>query len=125
MYVYDTGALLAAERGDNKVLSWHDDANVLGYRPLVPAPVLAQAWRGGPQARISRMLKGCVVVSLDEAMARSVGTLLAEAGARDVADASVAILASRSPGAAVVTSDPDDLRQLFCALDLKVRVLTI
>jgi len=32
--------------------------------PLVPAGVLAQVWRGGPQANLSRLRAGCTVAAL-------------------------------------------------------------
>ena len=57
--VYDTGALLAAERHSPDFLALHDEVTAARIRPLVPVVVLAQAWRGGPQHQISRVLKGC------------------------------------------------------------------
>ena len=57
--VYDTGALLAAERRNPDFLALHDELTKARIRPLVPVVVLAQAWRGGPQHQISRVLKGC------------------------------------------------------------------
>ena len=60
--VYDTGALLAAERRDPDFLALHDELTAARIRPLVPVVVLAQAWRGGPQHQISRVLTGCDIV---------------------------------------------------------------
>src|SRR5260370_32704871 len=58
--VYDTGALLAAERRNPDFLVLHDQLTAARIRPIIPvAVVLAQAGRGGPQHQISRMLKGC------------------------------------------------------------------
>ena len=57
--VYDTGALLAAERHNPDFLALHDELTRARIRPLVPVVVLAQAWRGGPQHQISRVLKAC------------------------------------------------------------------
>jgi hypothetical protein len=37
----------------------HDELTAARIRPLAPVVVLAQAWRGGPQHQISRVLKGC------------------------------------------------------------------
>jgi hypothetical protein len=44
---YDTGALVAADRGERR--QWARHRALLARRdiPTVPAPVLAQAWRGG------------------------------------------------------------------------------
>lgn len=44
-------------------------------RPPVPAGVLAERWRGGPQANLSTLLKGCDIEDLTQAQARAVGAL--------------------------------------------------
>ena len=53
-YTYDTGALIAAERNDRRVWAWHQGVLSEGLTPTVPAVVLAQGWRGGPQPQMSR-----------------------------------------------------------------------
>ena len=76
-YTYDSGALIAAERGDAKMWIMHDDMVSAGVRPVVPAGVLAQVWRGGGrQARLARLLRHCQVESLEEGMAKQVGVAL-------------------------------------------------
>jgi hypothetical protein len=109
--VYDAGALIAADRRDEVAWALHAEALEHKVRPVVLAPVLAQAWRGGPQPMMSRLLKGCDVVPLSEGEARDVGSLLARSGTSDVVDAAVVLAAARG-SRAVVTSDPDDLRTL-------------
>lgn len=74
---YDTGALIAAERDDRLMSSLHRVAIARGRLPTVPAGVLAEARRGGPQARLSMLLKGCRIEELGEAPARLVGGLIA------------------------------------------------
>jgi predicted nucleic acid-binding protein len=59
----------------------------------------------------------CEVVALDDYQARAAGQLCGLAGTSDVVDASVALVA-RQRGAAVVTSDPAELRRLDGGLDL-------
>jgi hypothetical protein len=108
---YDAGALLAAESEREAVWALHRRTLERGVHPVVPAPVLAQAWRGGPQPMMSRLLKGCNVVPLSEGDARDVGSLLARSGTSDAVDAAVVLTAARDRRA-VVTSDPDDLRTL-------------
>jgi hypothetical protein len=125
MFIYDTGALVAAERGDKRMARTHARALAAGVRPIVPAPVLAQAWRGGPQPLLSRTLRGCRIVTMDEEMARAVGALLAKAAAKDVVDGAVVLIAGRHPGVVVVTSDPADLRRLAVANGSGVRLLTV
>ena len=70
---YDAGALIAAERGQDDVWVLHNHAVDRGQRPTVPAGVLAQVWRGGPQARLSRLLKACDIEALDESLGREAG----------------------------------------------------
>ena len=116
---YDTGALVAAERGDRELWALHRRALERGIRPVVPAGVLAQAWRGGPQPQVSRLLQGCRVDDLDEVGARSAGAACARARTSDVIDAIVAVGAV-SRGDLVVTSDPKDIRRLASALGAQV-----
>ncbi|HEX7134881.1 MAG TPA: hypothetical protein VF228_20070 [Iamia sp.] len=56
-------------------------------------------------------------MALDRLDATTVGRILAVSGTADIADAHVVVCARRV-GQAVVTSDPDDLRQLDARLDL-------
>jgi hypothetical protein len=109
--IYDAGALVAAERNVRPLWSLHDAALRRDVSPMVPAGVLAQVWRGGPQASLSRLLAGCTVTPLDESLARAVGTLCGQARTSDVVDASVVVLA-RVMAAPVVTGDAADLRAL-------------
>ena len=113
---YDTGALIAAERDHRLVWSLHRAALSRGLVPIVPSCVLAEAWRGGPQAKLSRFVAGCEIESLSEAVARRVGALAARGrrvrgGIVDVAVVEAAVRRNH----VVVTSDPDDLRAIASA----------
>jgi hypothetical protein len=78
----------------------------------VPAPVVAQGWRGGGrQALLAQLLRGCDVEVLDDGLARAVGALAAQAGASDIVDPCVAEGALRRRDL-VVTSDPEGLKAL-------------
>lgn len=113
-YVYDAGALVAAERNNRKFLIRHEEAVRREYRLLVPAPVLTQVWRGGPrQVGLSRMLRACVVEPTTEQVARLAGELLARSRTSDAVDAIVAATALTCRATVVVTSDPEDLEMLF------------
>ncbi len=107
---YDTGALIAAERSDRLLWSLHRAALTQGLTPTVPAGVVGEAWRGGPQPQISRLLKGCVVEPLTEGQARAVGELAARSGLTDAVDLAVAEGALRRNDA-VVTSNRTDIEQ--------------
>lgn len=119
--LYDTGALLAAERGDRAFALMHRNAVAAGVRPVVPSVVLAQAWRGGPQARLSLLLKGCRVAPVDEPTAKAAGVACARSGTSDVVDAVVVVLGA-ALSAAVVTSDPDDLGHLATSLAVSLPI---
>jgi hypothetical protein len=121
---YDTGALIAAERGDRRVWALHLRALERGIVPTVPAGVLGQGWRGGPQAQMSRMLSGCRVEDLDEARARSAGAACGVAGTSDVVDASV-VVGAAARGHLVVTSDAGDLGRLRDGLRVDVRLQSL
>jgi hypothetical protein len=95
-----------------------------GVRPLVPVVVLAQAWRGGPQHRMSKLLKGCQVWPDDERTGRAAGIACAAAGTSDVVDAIVVVTATQR-GAMVVTSDAGDLTRLADSLGVKLRVFAV
>jgi hypothetical protein len=119
---YDTGALVAADRGERR--QWARHRALLARRevPTVPAPVLAQAWRGGNrQALLSRLLAGCHVESLDNTGARATGTLAARAATTDIVDACVAEGALRRSDL-VISSDPRDLHAIAAALSSHLEV---
>jgi hypothetical protein len=119
----DTGALIALERRDERMLALL--ARVLVNPDAVihiPAGVLAQAFRGGSrQVRMARLVKKAQthVVGLDTRTALIIGILLGRRGCSDVVDASV-VLCARAHHQGVITSDPDDLRRLDPDLPLEV-----
>lgn len=112
--VLDTGALIALDRGDKRLIALLQQALAQGRSFQVPAGVVAQAWRNGRlQVTLARFLRAeeVAVISLDERLARSCGELCGAAGSADVVDASVVILA-RQCKAPILTSDAGDLRRL-------------
>lgn len=119
--VYDTGALLAAERRNPDFIALHDELTSARIRPLVPVVVLAQAWRGGPQHQISRVLKGCDILPDDERAGRAAGVACAASGTADVVDAIVIVTAVRHQ-AAIVTSDPGGLSQIASSIGVKIQL---
>ncbi len=122
--VYDTGALLAAERWHPDVVALHERLTAARLRPLVPVVVLAQAWRGGPQPNLSRLLKGCHVLPDDERVGRAAGAACAAAATSDVVDA-VVVVTAVAHGALVVTSDPVDLTRLADALGVRLSLFRV
>jgi hypothetical protein len=118
---YDAGALIAAERGSRSMWWIHRDLLKRGIYPTLPTVVLGQAWRGGPQAQLSRLVRGSVVEPFTEQQARAAGTALAASGSSDLVDAAVVITALARQDL-VVTSDPDDLRRIASALGRELAV---
>lgn len=87
---------------------------------MVPAPVIAQAWRGGPrQARLAGVLSGAELVPADGPTSRRAGELLGRTRTTDVLDALVALTAEDRPGCEVLTSDPGDIHHLLQALNIR------
>ena len=67
---YDTGALIAADRGERRMWARHRTLLARREVPTVPAPVVAQSWRGGGrQVLLARLLAGCQVEVLDDVSA--------------------------------------------------------
>ena len=79
--------------------------------------------RGAWRTEGYRALAGVIERPLDPAVARASGVLLGRAGASDIADAAVALLAG--PNDTIVTSAPTDITVLVDVLRTGARVLPI
>ncbi len=122
--VYDTGALLAAERRHRGLWALHEQSLAGGICPIVPVVVLAQAWCGTPKANLSRLLRGCQVAADTEDLGKAAGAICGYAGTSDVIDALVVVTALRLH-ALVVTSDPNDLQHLAAGLHSKLALYSV
>lgn len=120
-FVLDSGALIALEKASPSMTALLLTVRAGDARLIVPDSVLAQVWRtgSGRQARIGALLglqpEQCRTVPLDTVAAKRIGVQIAECGHGDVVDVHVAITA-RDAGAAVITSDPDDIVAVMPAL---------
>jgi predicted nucleic acid-binding protein len=122
---YDTGALVAAERNDRRMWALHAGFLAEEVFPVVPAPVLAEGWRGGArQASLSRLLAMCEVEPMSEEQARHVGVLAGRAAHDDVVDVTVVEGAIRREDA-VVTSNEDHIREIAAAARTRLRIEAI
>jgi len=122
---YDTGALLAGERNDRRIWRKHLAFLALDLVPTVPAPVLAEAWRGrGRQAALVRLLSGCSVEPLTEPQALRVGALAGRAKHSDIVDVTVVEGALRR-GDAIITSDPTDIEAIARAAAGRPHIVAI
>jgi len=122
----DAGALIDVER-DPRGLTFRRclAAFEAGARPLLPAVVFAQVWRGeARQHALSRMRRICRLLPFTDETADEVGRLLARSRTADVVDAAVIVEAVKR-NAAVITSDAGDLERLSEAIGYAVRLLTV
>jgi predicted nucleic acid-binding protein len=118
---YDAGALIAAERGLESVWLLHRRLLERGLRPTLPTVVLGQVWRGGPQAQLSRFLRGCQIEPFTEQQARAAGEALAASDGCDLIDAAVVVTAL-ARNEMVLSSDPGDLRRIASAIGRELTV---
>ena len=107
--VIDSNVLITIDRGDRD--AWHRLKRLVERAgvPVVPTVVLAQSWRGRPNARMAQALTLCHMHPLDETTARQAGALCGRAGTRDIVDAAVVVIASREH-AVIWSNDPDVAR---------------
>jgi predicted nucleic acid-binding protein len=89
---------------------------------VTPAPVLAQAWRGGPGQTLLARFLALPFVDVDlltRKLWQAAGALCGRTGTSDVVDAAVVICARARGTRVVVTSDASDLRRLDDELVLR------
>lgn len=119
---YDTGA---AERNDRRMWALHAGLLAEEVAPVVPAPVLAEAWRGGSrQANMARLLAMCDVEWMTEDQARTVGTLAGHSGHDDIVDVTVVEGAIRRDDA-VVTSNRKHIEKVEQAAGATLRIANV
>jgi len=116
--VYDAGMLIALAAPHPSALTRvrHSEFCRAG-RPVVPAPVVAQAWRAGhARAHLARALNDCAVVCCyTEHEWRRIGEMIGRAALSakkrpDPVDGLVALTAVDVDASIIATSDPADLR---------------
>jgi predicted nucleic acid-binding protein len=122
--VYDAAVLVGADRNERRFWAEHKARLEFGITPLVPAPVLAQVSRSPKQAQLRRFLAGCEVVPMDQSDAHEAGALMGLTRTSDVVDATVVTVALRKK-AAILTSDPDDLKRLLAASGRELPVFAV
>jgi hypothetical protein len=123
--VLDAGALVAVERADRDTVALIKQEFLAGRTPLTHGGVIGQVWRGGSgrQAHLARLVPALDVISLDMAIGKRAGILLARSKTADVIDAALVLLAA--DGDFILTSDPDDLAPLASAAGLHVDIVPV
>lgn len=108
----DSGALIAFDRGERRVLVHLKEAQSRGAEITVPAAVIAEVWRGGPRAaRLSMLLGACIVEPLTDRIARAAGEALAAVRGATTIDA-IVMASAAARRDRVLTSDLEDLLRL-------------
>ena len=118
---YDSGALIAAERGERLMWARHRALLLRRVVPTVPprhCPVLARRTR---QAQLARLLAGCEVETLDDTGARATGTLAGRARTSNIVDANVVEGALRR-GDLIISSDEGDLAAIAAAVGCHIDI---
>jgi predicted nucleic acid-binding protein len=112
--ILDSGAVIASSRGDVRARAVLTAAWEAGIEVSIPSVVVAETVRGAAtDAAVNRVIKAVgEVTALDEATARTAGSLLGSAGSSSTLDALVVATAARLGGGVVLTGDPDDLGAL-------------
>jgi hypothetical protein len=122
--VFDTGALIALDRGERAIGALLAAAAAEGIEAVTSCACVAQAWRHPTrQARLARALAGFIQRPLDADSARRCGLLLAATATSDIADAALALAAD--DGDTLLTSDPRDIGPLLEAAGTRAQIHTV
>ena len=110
MITLDTGALVAIERRDRRMLAFMSNALQHGMRITVPTCVVGEWWRGqrGPVARI---LDAMMVEPLTLVLAKIAGETMAAIRGASLVD-TIVVASAAQRGDLVMTSDIDDLLRI-------------
>ncbi|MBI4861153.1 MAG: twitching motility protein PilT [Candidatus Riflebacteria bacterium] len=122
--ILDSGALIAADKGDRRFWTFWKRALQLDLDMRVPTTVIAQAWRGANNARMARVLKSCSVETLSEGPARATGELCGRAGTKEIVDSHV-VLSAHIRGYMIVTCDSDDVELLAALFEKPPKLLDL
>jgi predicted nucleic acid-binding protein len=107
----DSGALIAAERGDRRFWALWERAEQKDVDVTIPANVLAQVYRGSRSSVVARLVRASVVEPVDESVARRIGEVCARARVTDVVDVAV-VVGAGSRRDQIVTSDSKDIARI-------------
>jgi predicted nucleic acid-binding protein len=120
----DSGALIAFERGERRVMAHLKEAQARGADVTVPTVMVAEVWRGGPRsARLSMLLGACIVEPISDPLARRAGEAIAAVSGATTLDA-IVMASAATRRDSVLTSDPDDLLRLAAHFP-SVRVIAL
>ena len=111
-YVFDTGAMISAERGKERASRFLQLVHAGRARILVPLPVVAEWWRGRSDIREEILAATEIVASIPAAKAAGVALgRMKNVHTRLTVDAMVIATAALAD-AVVITGDPRDFERL-------------
>ncbi|HEX3594132.1 MAG TPA: PIN domain-containing protein [Polyangiaceae bacterium] len=111
-YVFDTGALIAAERGKERASRFLRMVRSGRARILVPLPVVAEWWRGRTDAREEILAASRVVATVEIAQAAGVALARAKNAHAGLTIDAIVMATAALLDAIVVTGDPQDFERL-------------
>jgi predicted nucleic acid-binding protein len=111
-YVFDTGALIAAERGKERASRFLRLVRSGRARILVPLPVVAEWWRGRTDAREEILAASRVVATVEIAQTAGVALARAKDVHAELTIDAIVMATAALLDAIVVTGDPKDFERL-------------
>jgi len=120
-FTFDTGALIALERADQRMRVVLRLARADSIPIVVPTVVLGEWWRGRSKVR-ETILAAVQIEPLNEGLAKIAGEALAKVRGATFVDA-VVMASAASRGDVVYTSDSGDLDRLWSHFASVRRVL--
>jgi predicted nucleic acid-binding protein len=110
-FTFDTGALIALERGDHRMRVVMRLARLDNVRIVVPTVVIGEWWRGRSKVR-DAVVASVQVEPLGESLAKTAGEALAKVPGATFVD-TVVMASAAQRGDIVYTSDQGDLDRLW------------
>jgi predicted nucleic acid-binding protein len=120
-FTFDTGALIALERGDHRMRTVLKLARTDSVRIVVPTVALGEWWRGKTKAR-ELLIASVHLEPLTESLAKLAGEALAKIRKATFVDA-VVMASAAQRGDVVYTSDQGDLERLWSHFAAVRRIL--
>ncbi len=120
-FTFDTGALIALERGDRRMRVLLRVALEDGIRIVVPSVVLGEWWRGRSNVR-DAIVASVEIEPLGTGLAKLAGEALAVLKRATFVDA-VVMASAAQRGDVVYTSDEDDFQRLWTYFRAVRRIL--
>lgn len=111
-YVFDTGALIAAERGKERASRFLRLVRSGRARILVPYPVVAEWWRGRTDAREEILAASRVLATVEIAQTAGIALARAKNVHPGLTIDAIVMATAALLGGIVVTGDPQDFERL-------------